>query len=140
MDISEGAAARLLPYFLDGIAREEYRSHMGRAPPEVDIYPYMIQFLLSRFAVDEVLVEAYLGVTQCKALEGESEQAYGRRLYKAAIRAGNVVSMEDLDSCFLKACPRGYRPVSGIWSLQDSHTTAWSALLTISGPPCVKRT
>ena len=105
MDISEGAAARLLPYFLDGIAREEYRSHMGRAPPEVDIYPYMIQFLLSRFAVDEVLVEAYLGVTQCKALEGEPEQAYGRRLYKAAIRAGNVVSMEDLATLFTEGLP-----------------------------------
>jgi hypothetical protein len=27
MDISEGAAARILPYFLDGSAREEYKSH-----------------------------------------------------------------------------------------------------------------
>jgi hypothetical protein len=105
MDISEGAAARLLPYFLDGTAREEYKSHMGRAPPEVDLYAYMVQFLLSRFAVDEILVEAYLGVTQCKALEGESEQVYGRRLYKAAIRAGNVVSMEDLTTLFTEGLP-----------------------------------
>jgi hypothetical protein len=65
----------------------------------------MIQFLLSRYAVDEVLVQAYLGVTQCKALEGESEQAYGRRLYKAAIRAGNVVSMEDLTTLFTEGLP-----------------------------------
>jgi hypothetical protein len=35
MDISEGAAARLLPYILDGIAREEYKSHMGRAPGDI---------------------------------------------------------------------------------------------------------
>jgi hypothetical protein len=54
----------------------------------MELYPYMIQFLLSRYSVDEVLVQAYLLVTQCKALEGKSEQAYGRRLYKAAIRAG----------------------------------------------------
>jgi hypothetical protein len=53
---------------------------MGRAPGDMELYPFMIQFLLSRYAVDEVLVQAYLGVTQCKALEGESEQAYGRRL------------------------------------------------------------
>lgn len=105
MDISEGAAARLFPYFLDGMAREEYKSHMGRAPPDVELYPYMVQFLLSRFAVDEILVEAYHGVTQCKALEGESEQAFGRRLYKAAIRAGNVVSMEDLTTLFTEGLP-----------------------------------
>jgi hypothetical protein len=50
-------------------------------------------------------VEAYHGVTQCKALEGESEQAFGRRLYKAAIRAGNVVSMEDLTTLFTEGLP-----------------------------------
>jgi hypothetical protein len=65
----------------------------------------MFQFLLSRFAVDEILVEAYHGLTQCKALEGESEQAFGRRLCKAAIRAGNVVSMEDLTTLFTEGLP-----------------------------------
>jgi hypothetical protein len=83
MNISEGAAAKLFPYFLDGIAREEYESHTGRAPGYMELYPYMIQFLLSRYAVDEVLVQASLGVTQCKAIDGEWERAYGRRLYKA---------------------------------------------------------
>jgi hypothetical protein len=65
----------------------------------------MIQFLLFRYAVDEVLVKDYLGVTQCKALEGESEQAYGHRLQKAAIRAGNVFSMEDLTTLFTEGLP-----------------------------------
>jgi hypothetical protein len=44
-------------------------------------------------------------VTQCKALEGEFEQAFGRRLCKAAIRAGNVVSMEDLTTLFTEGLP-----------------------------------
>jgi hypothetical protein len=72
MDISEGAAASLVPYFLDVIAREENKSHMSRAPADSELYPYMIQFFLFRYAVDEVLVQAYLEVMQCKALEGES--------------------------------------------------------------------
>jgi hypothetical protein len=78
---------------------------MGRAPPDLELYPYMVQFFLSRFAVDEILVEAYHVVTQCKALEGESDQAFGRRLYKAAIRAGNLVSMEDLTTLFTEGFP-----------------------------------
>jgi hypothetical protein len=105
MDISEGAAARLLPYLLDGIAREEYKFHMGMSTEGMKLCSYMIQFLLSRSAVDEVLVRAYLGVKQCKALEGDSEQAYGRRLYKAAFRAGNVVSMEDLTTLQTEVLP-----------------------------------
>jgi hypothetical protein len=55
--------------------------------------------------VVEVLIKAYLGVTQCKAPEGESEQAYGRRLYKVAIRAGNFISMEDLTTLFTEGLP-----------------------------------
>jgi hypothetical protein len=55
--------------------------------------------------MDEVLVQAYLGVTQRKSIDGESEQAYGRRLYKADIRAGNVISVEDLTTFFNKGLP-----------------------------------
>jgi hypothetical protein len=49
MDISEGAAARLFPYFLDGMAREEYNSHMGRAPPDVELYPLHVPVLAVPF-------------------------------------------------------------------------------------------
>jgi hypothetical protein len=34
LDVSEGAATRLFPYFLDGLARERYRTHLTRAPVE----------------------------------------------------------------------------------------------------------
>jgi hypothetical protein len=45
-------------------------------------------------------------VTQCKAREGETEQAYGDRLYKAAIRAGNVINLGDLTTIFMEGLPR----------------------------------
>ena len=104
-DVSEGAAARLLPYFLDGIAREGYKAHLDDAPMGMELFPYMVQYLLETYATDEALTQAYLAVTTARLLEGETEKAFGHRLYKASIRAGNVVSKMDLKTIFVEGLP-----------------------------------
>ena len=105
LDVSEGAASRLLPYFLDGVAREGYKAHLDEVPVGVDVYPYMVQYLLETYARDDALSQAYMAVTTAKMADGETEQAFGHRLYRAAIRAGNVVSKTDLKTIFLEGLP-----------------------------------
>jgi hypothetical protein len=51
--VSEGAAARLIPYFLKGIAKEGYRTQLGDVPVSMTKYPFMVQYLLETNAVDE---------------------------------------------------------------------------------------
>jgi hypothetical protein len=57
-EISEAAAARLIPYFLTGAAKEGYRAHLDEATPVFPIYPYMIQYLLESYALDDELAQA----------------------------------------------------------------------------------
>jgi hypothetical protein len=45
-ELSEAAAARLLPYLLTGASKEGYRAHLDQAPMVFPTYPYMIQYLL----------------------------------------------------------------------------------------------
>ena len=44
--VSEGAAARLMPYFLKGAPKEEYRSYLKEVPAGKPLYPHMVQYLL----------------------------------------------------------------------------------------------
>ena len=52
-DVGEGAAARLIPYFLKDAAKEGYRAHMDETPVGMMIYPYMVQYLLETYALDD---------------------------------------------------------------------------------------
>jgi hypothetical protein len=90
-DLSEAAAARLIPYFLTGAAKEGYRAHLDEAPPVFPTYPYMIQYLLETYALDDELAQAYIAEKTAKQAEKETEKAFGRRLHRLAIRAGNVI-------------------------------------------------
>jgi hypothetical protein len=51
--VSEGAAARLIPYFIKGIAKKGYRAQLGDVPATMPKYPFMVQYLLDTDAVDE---------------------------------------------------------------------------------------
>ena len=104
-DVGEGAAARLLPYFLKDAAKEGYRAHMDDVPSGIPLYPYMVQYLLETYALDDELAKAYLTVSTAKQLEGEDERAFGRRLQRAAIRAGNVVNKRDLKTIYVEGLP-----------------------------------
>jgi hypothetical protein len=41
--VIEGAAARLIPYLLKGIAKEGYRAQLGNVPVSMPKYPFMGQ-------------------------------------------------------------------------------------------------
>ena len=104
-DVGEGAAARLIPYFLKDAAKEGYRAHMDETPVGMMIYPYMVQYLLETYALDDELAKAYLTVSTAKQLDGEDERAFGRRLQRAAIRAGNVINKRDLKTIYVEGLP-----------------------------------
>jgi hypothetical protein len=78
--VSEGAAARLIPYFLKGIAKEGYRARLGDVAVSMPKYPFMVQYLLETYAVDEKLAKAYYAAASARQIEGEDEKKFGRRL------------------------------------------------------------
>jgi hypothetical protein len=84
-ELSEAAAARLIPYFLPGASKEGYRAHLYEAPPGFPIYPYMIQYLLETYALDDELDQAYIAVTTAKQAKKETEKDFGCRLHRLAI-------------------------------------------------------
>jgi hypothetical protein len=104
-ELSEAAAARLLPYFLTGADKEGYRAHLDEAPPVFPTYSYMIQYLLETYALDDELAQAYIAVTTTKQAEKETEKAFGRRLHRLAIRAGNVIDKQDLTIIYVEGLP-----------------------------------
>lgn len=101
-ELPEAAAARLITYFLTGIAKEGYRAHLDEAPLSFPTYPYMVQYLLETYAVDDELARAYVAVTTAKQAENEGERAFGRRLHRLAIKAGNVVDKRDLTTIYVE--------------------------------------
>jgi hypothetical protein len=100
--ISEGAAARLIPYFLTGIAKEGYRTQCKEVPYWAALYPHMFQYLLAAFARDDELAKAYHAVSSSKQAAGEEEKAIARRLQSAAILASSVVDKSNLKSIYVK--------------------------------------
>jgi hypothetical protein len=75
-DVGEGAAARLIPFFLKDAATEGYRAHMDETTSRMLQYPYMVQYLLDTYALDDELAKVYVTVSTAKQLEGEDERAF----------------------------------------------------------------
>jgi hypothetical protein len=46
-----------------------------------------------------------MAATGACLLEGETEKSFGHRLYKLAIRAGNVIPKDDLRAIFIEGLP-----------------------------------
>jgi hypothetical protein len=65
----------------------------------------MIQYLLETYALDDELAQAYIAVTTAKQAEKETEKAFGRRLHRLAIRAGNVIDKQDLTTIYVEGLP-----------------------------------
>jgi hypothetical protein len=78
--VSEGAAARLIPYFMKGIAKEGYRAQLGDVPVKMPKYPFIAQYLLETYAVDDELAKAYYAAASARQIEGEDEKTFGCRL------------------------------------------------------------
>jgi hypothetical protein len=104
-ELSQAAAARLIPYFLTRAAKEGYHAHLDEAPQGFYTYTYMIQYLLETCALDDELAQAYIAVTTAKQAEKETEKAFGRRLHRLAIRAGNVIDKQDLTTIYVEGLP-----------------------------------
>jgi hypothetical protein len=56
-------------------------------------------------ALDDEFVQDYISVRTTKQAEKETEKAFGRRLYRLAIRAGNVIDKQDLTTIYVKGFP-----------------------------------
>jgi hypothetical protein len=78
------------------MAKEGYRAYMAEAPFGMPKYPFMVQWLLETYALDDDLARAYMAATTAKMLEGEDERAFGHHIHRAAIRAGNVIDKSNL--------------------------------------------
>jgi hypothetical protein len=103
--LSEAAAARLIPYFLTGAGKEGYRAHLDEAPAVIPTYPYMVQYLLETYALDDELSQAFMAVTIAKKSEKESRKSFGRRLHRLAIRAGNDIDKRILTTIYVEGSP-----------------------------------
>jgi hypothetical protein len=145
--VSEGAAARLIPYFLKGIAKERYRAQLGDVPETMPKDPFMVQYLLETYAVDEELAKAYHAAASARKTEGEDEKTFGRRLQRAAILAGNVIDQMNLKTIYIERLPpyaqAGLRlhatPVMSFDQVQRmAHNSGTSLRQTVAKFPTVK--
>jgi hypothetical protein len=99
--VREGAVARLMPYFLKGAVKEEYRSYLKEIPASKPLYPYMVQYLLESYATDDELAKAYHMEVTARQRENEDERAFALRLRHIAASAGNVFDEATLKSIFV---------------------------------------
>jgi hypothetical protein len=65
-------------------------------------YPFMVQYLLEIYAVDEELAKAYYAAASAREIEGEDDKTFGRRLQRAAIFAGNVIDQMNLKTIYIE--------------------------------------
>jgi hypothetical protein len=87
------------------MAKEGYRAQMDETPLGMPKYSFMVQWLLETYALDDELAKAYMAATTAKMLDGEDERAFGRRLHRAAIRAGNVIDKTNLKTIYVEGLP-----------------------------------
>jgi hypothetical protein len=101
-ELPEAAAARLITYFLVCIAKEGYLAHLDEAPLCFPTYPYLVQYVLETYSVDDELSRAYMAVTTSKKAENEGEKSLGRWLHRLTIKAGSVVDKRDLTTIYVE--------------------------------------
>jgi hypothetical protein len=99
--VSEGAATRLMPYFLKGAPREGYRSYLKEVSASKPLYPYMVQFLLETYAGDDELAKPYHMAVTARQRDNEDERAFALRLRRTAASAGNVFDEATLKSIYV---------------------------------------
>lgn len=100
--IMEGAATRLVLFFLEGEARTEYQtlldeSNIGQAVS----YPQAIVHLLTTYADEHDLNEEQRKINRLKQRPGEEEKAFASRIHTQVLRLGPLFSLNDCTSVFL---------------------------------------
>jgi hypothetical protein len=102
--VSEGAAARLIPYFLKGPAKEGYRD-TTRGRPGVDAEVHVHGPVYQTYTVDEEIEKAYYATASARQIEGEDEKTFGRRLQRSTILAGNFMDQMNLKTIYIEGLP-----------------------------------
>lgn len=108
-NISEGTAISLLPKFLDGNAKSNWKSYFNRGSSRLGgfrTYPEAVNHLLRTYAKDTYIEKAVADLDKTRQGSEEDELAFGTRLRDKARACGNVFSESELISKFL----RGVRP------------------------------
>jgi hypothetical protein len=100
-EVSEAAAAVLLPYFLDGRAKSGVVSRLKHIPASMPRYPAAVQWLLQSFATETVISNSYHKVFTARQTVDEDEQQFADRLDRYAAEAGSVFSEDALISAYV---------------------------------------
>jgi hypothetical protein len=108
-DISEGAAAIILPYFLDSRAKHGLASRMKTVPTNISKFPEAVQWLLQSFDTEGVIEEVCQRVFYAKQLPEENEKTFANRLEGYATTAGSVFTEDVLIASFFD----GIHPYAG---------------------------
>jgi hypothetical protein len=99
--ISEGAAAIIIPYFLEGRAKSGVTSRMKHLPVNMPKFPAAAQWLLQSFATESVIAASYQKVFTATQFAEEDERAFAGRLSKHAAEAASVFTEDALISAFV---------------------------------------
>jgi hypothetical protein len=75
-DIREGAAAIILPYFLEVRAKHGLASRMKTVPTNIPKFPAAVQWLLQSFATECVIAEVCQRVFSAKQIPEEDEKTF----------------------------------------------------------------
>jgi hypothetical protein len=100
-DVSEGLAAILLPYFLEGKAKAGLATRVKRLDAKVPRYPAAVQWLLQSFASEAIIAAAHQRVYTARQAVDEDEEQFADRLTKYAGDAGSVFSEDSLIAAFV---------------------------------------
>jgi hypothetical protein len=98
--ISEGAAMRLVQYFLEGEAETSYQVFLDN-PDQSISYAHAIDYLLTTYADENTLAEEYQKINRMKQRPGESEREFASRIYAQTSRLGSLFGDEDRTAIFL---------------------------------------
>jgi hypothetical protein len=100
-ELSEAAAAVLLPYFLEGKAKTGLATRMKRIPAAMPKYPAAVQWLLQSFASETIIAAAHQRVYTARQALDEDEEQFASRLTRYAGDAGSVFSEDALIAAFV---------------------------------------
>lgn len=107
--MSEAQAYIALPYFLTGLAEDQFNSVRGSTRASeggVTCWPEAVQYLLRSYATGNAIQGAILALRDTKQKADESETVYSTRLNKAFHRCGNVFSAAERCTMFVDGLTR----------------------------------
>ena len=111
---TEGAAVRILSYFLTKPASDAYAAHMSQkfnmgSKPYVGTYPCVVDMLVRKYVSDEVLQKAYDAVARGRQNDREDEEDFYQRLNAAWGKCRFAFETSEFANFFLRGCKEAVR-------------------------------